>query len=68
MYEKRKINVTDMDKITELISYRHLRKTKSVLIESRIKKEVEDCFNNSNSFSNIVEYNVLSKAVNEKRS
>ena len=57
-----------MDEITESNSYRHLRKAKSVLIEPRVKKKIKDSSNNSKSFSNIVEYNVLSKTVNEKRS
>ena len=57
-----------MDKITESNSYRHLKKAKSVLIEPRVKKKIKDSSNNSKSFSNIVEYNVLSKTVNEKRS
>ena len=57
-----------MDKITESNSYRYLRKAKSVLIEPRVKKKIKDSSNSSKSFRNIVEYNVLSKTVNENRS
>lgn len=66
MNGKREINVTDMDNITELNSYRRLRKAESVLIETQIKEKVEDFLNNNKSFSNIVQCDVLFKTVNEK--
>ena len=66
MSEEREINVTDMDKIAELNSYRLLRKAESVLIETAINEEVEDCLRNGKSFSNIVRCNVLLKTVNAK--
>ena len=66
MSEEREINVTDMDKIAELNSYRLLRKAESVLIETAINEEVEDCLRNGKSFSNIVQCNVLLKTVNGK--
>ena len=40
MSEEREMNVTDMDKITGLNSYRRLRKAESVLIETAINEEV----------------------------
>ena len=49
MSEEREINVTDMDKIAELNSYRLLRKAESVLIETAINEEVEDCLRNGKS-------------------
>ena len=67
MNEEREINVTNTDKITQLNSYRCLRKAEGVLIETQMKYEVEDCLNNSKSFSNIVKCNVLLKTVNEKK-
>ena len=67
MNEEREINVTNTDKITQLNSYRYLRKAEGVLIETQMKYEVEDCLNNSKSFSNIVQCNVLLKTVNEKK-
>ena len=66
MSEEGEINVTDMDKIAELNSYRRLRKAKSVLIETAITEEVEDCLRNGKTFSNIVQCNVLWKTVNGK--
>ena len=55
-----------MDKITELNSYRRLRKAEGVLIETAINKDVEDCLRNGKSFSNIVQCNILLKTVNRK--
>ena len=66
MSEEREINVTDMDKIAELNSYRRLRKAESVLIETAVNEEVEDCLKNGKSFSNIVQCNALLKTVNGK--
>ena len=58
MSEEREINVTDVDKIAELNSYRRLRKAESALTETAINEEVQDCLKNGKSFSNIVECNV----------
>ena len=66
MSEEREINVTDMDKIAELNSYKRLRKAESVLIETAINEEVEDCLKNGKSLSNIVQCNALLKTVIEK--
>ena len=55
-----------MDKITELNSYRRLRKAEGVLIETAINKDVEDCLRNGKSLSNIVQCNILLKTVNRK--
>ena len=66
MSEEREINVTDMDKIAELNSYRRLRKAESVLIETAINEEVEGCLRNGKSFNNIVRCNALLKTVNGK--
>lgn len=66
MNGKREINVTHMDRITELNSYRRLRKAESVLIETQIKEKVEDFLNNNKNVSNIVQCDVLFKTVNEK--
>ena len=66
MNGKREINVTDMDRITELNSYRRLRKAESVLIETQIKEKVEDFLSNNKNVSNIVQCDVLFKTVNEK--
>ena len=66
MSEQREINVTDMNKIAELNSYRRLRKAESVLIETAINEEVEDCLRNGKSFNNIVQCNALLKTVNGK--
>ena len=66
MSEEREINVTDMDKIAELNSYTLLWKPKSVLFETAINEEVDDCLRNGKSFRNIVQCNVLLKTVNGK--
>ena len=66
MSEEREINVTDMDKIAKLNSYRRLRKAESVLIKTPINEQVEDCLRNGKGFSNIVQCNALLKTVNGK--
>ena len=66
MSEEREINMTDMNKIAELNSYRRLQKAESVLIETAINEEVEDCLKNGKGFSNIVHCNALLTTVNGK--
>ena len=66
MSQEREINITDMVRVAELNLYRRLRKAKSELIETTINEEVENCFRNGKSFSNIAQCNVLLKTVNGK--